>query len=125
VLIADDDPDVREALSALLTDAGYQVTAVHSGRAALAQLCTGEPPGVVLVDFLMPDLNAWELIAEMRRREKLADIPVAGMTGLSSTLAFPLPDARMLRKPIDPASLLALVASLALASPAQPPAERE
>jgi CheY-like chemotaxis protein len=121
VLVADDDPDVRDALTLVLTAAGYEVTAVHSGRAALTQLCQGEPPGLVLVDLLMPDLNAWELIAEMRRREKLADIPVAGMTGLDSPLGFPLPEARMLRKPIDPKSLLALVGSLASPAPTRPP----
>ncbi len=121
VLVADDDPDVRQSISTLLEDAGYKVIAVANGKAALSYLCQNERPAVVLLDVLMPGLNAWELIAEMGRREKLANIPVLGMTGLSSQLGAPVPEARMIRKPFDPAALVALVHALATPGGQTPP----
>ena len=112
VVVVDDDPDVRDALTDLLTSAGYQVVAISRGEAALAHLCQNPPPAAVLVDLLMPGMNAWELLAEMRRRESLSRVPFIAMTGARKEWGSPVPEEMMVRKPIDEARLLQLIGSM-------------
>ena len=112
VLVVDDDPDIREALSDLLGDSGFEVTCSRNGDAALAWLCSHEPPAVVLVDVLMPGMNGWELIGQMRRRDKLSGVPVIALTGLGPQWVCPVPERLVVRKPIDPARLVELVRSV-------------
>ena len=112
VLVIDDDADLRLALSDLLKEAGYEVLCMSSCTTALTHLCHHPPPQVVMVDLLMPGMNAWELVAQMRRRDFLAGVPVIAMTGMPLVLGSPVSDAMTLRKPIDPQHLLGLIRSL-------------
>ena len=105
----DDDASVRASLAEVLDDAGYEVAIVATGNAGLLYLCQNEPPSVVIVDLLLPGLNAWELIAEMRRRERLATVPVLVITGAPASHAAPLSGYRMLQKPLSAEVLLAEV----------------
>ena len=50
VLIVDDEPEVRDAIAAILGDEGYDVRHAADGRAALAEI-DAEPPGVMLLDI--------------------------------------------------------------------------
>lgn len=109
VVVIDDDPDIRAGVSDLLQDAGYQVVCHNSCNTALAHMCQHPPPGLVLVDLLMPGMNAWELVAQMKRRDFLASVPVIAMTGMARPLGSPVSDEKTLRKPIDPARLLDVV----------------
>jgi two-component system, OmpR family, response regulator len=111
ILVVEDDQQLREALDELLTEAGYQVTSVSTGEAALRYLCASNPPpALVLTDLLLPGLNAWELAAEMRRRQKLSHVPLVAMTGASiarnseSQLGQPI-----IAKPFNPEELLAII----------------
>jgi CheY-like chemotaxis protein len=67
ILVVDDDPDLRELLCLLLTDAGYRVTAASDGLAALREV-EREMPGVVLLDMKMPLMDGAQFAAEFRRR---------------------------------------------------------
>jgi DNA-binding response OmpR family regulator len=107
--VVDDDTAVRASLAEVLEDADYEVSALADGNAALLYLCQNEPPSVVLVDLLLPGLNAWELIAEMRRRERLAAVPVLVMTGAPASHTASLPGYRTLQKPLSPQALLAAI----------------
>ena len=57
VLIADDDPIIRETLAVVLTRAGYAVEPVSDGVAALRILSAAVDPMVVVLDVLMPELG--------------------------------------------------------------------
>jgi CheY-like chemotaxis protein len=109
VMVIDDDADLRLALADLLAEAGYEAVCLSSCNAALSHLCQHPPPAVVVVDILMPGMNAWELVAQMRRRSFLAEIPVIAMTGRPLRLGSPVSEAMTLAKPIDPAQLLGLI----------------
>jgi CheY-like chemotaxis protein len=109
VVVIDDDVDTCETVSDLLGQAGYQTVSIRRSSVALAYLCQNPPPAVVLVDLLMPEMNAWELIAQMKRRDGLAKVPVIAMTGLGREWGAPVPEAMVLRKPIDSERLLGLV----------------
>jgi two-component system chemotaxis response regulator CheY len=58
ILVVDDDPDIRDAISETLTMAGYQVETAEHGAAALAAL-DGGLPALVLLDMRMPVLDGW------------------------------------------------------------------
>jgi CheY-like chemotaxis protein len=67
ILLVDDIAYVREALSELLRTAGYQVTAVGSGPAALAEI-DRQGTDLLLTDLYMPEMNGWDLVRAVRAR---------------------------------------------------------
>ena len=60
VLVADDDPDIRDLVSFKLGTAGFEVTAVPDGLAALAA-ARERPPRLVLLDVMMPGLSGLDV----------------------------------------------------------------
>ena len=69
VLVAEDDPDSRELLVALLSGNGAEVTAVSSAREAVAQV-RGRSPDLMIADIGLPDQDGYELIRQVRSLEK-------------------------------------------------------
>jgi CheY-like chemotaxis protein len=81
VLVVDDDLDIREALSEILADRGFQVSCAANGREALTLLrSTTDPPSVILLDLMMPILDGYGFLEEHRNDVSLAVIPVAIIT---------------------------------------------
>jgi CheY-like chemotaxis protein len=79
VLVADDEPSVLEVLEDLLTEYGYEVATVASGRAVLDRLDTF-PADVLLLDIMMPGLSGNDTLAELRTRG--VQIPAIAITGM-------------------------------------------
>ena len=75
VLVADDNSDMREYLTGLLTGAGYTVSTVTDGRHALERI-RAEVPDLVISDVMMPRLNGLELLAILRGEPRTAALPV-------------------------------------------------
>jgi len=75
VLIADDNGDMREYLARLLRTAGYQVTTVTDGQAALEAVRSGAPD-LVISDVMMPRLDGLGLVAALRADARTASVPV-------------------------------------------------
>jgi two-component system nitrogen regulation response regulator NtrX len=78
VLVVDDEPGVREALTAILQDEGYAVSAVESGEDGIGAL-EGAPFDVVLLDVWLPGIDGIETLHEMRERSW--DTPVVMISG--------------------------------------------
>jgi EAL domain-containing protein (putative c-di-GMP-specific phosphodiesterase class I) len=78
VLLADDEPALREVYAALLTDAGYEVATAVDGREAM-ELVSKSDFDVVLSDIAMPGMNGLQLLRAVRQRD--LDVPVVLMTG--------------------------------------------
>jgi CheY-like chemotaxis protein len=76
VLVVDDDDDVRESLTALLTLEGFNAEGVCNGCEALDYLRTHAPPCVIVLDLMMPVMSGAEFRAEQLRDDALARIPV-------------------------------------------------
>jgi CheY-like chemotaxis protein len=112
ILVVDDDADVRDSLADSLRDAGYEVVCLNNGSAALTHLCQNPAPAAVLADMLMPGMNAWELVAQMRRRESLANVPVIVVTGQGPQWGAPVPEKLVVRKPIDTSRLFEVLRSV-------------
>jgi CheY-like chemotaxis protein len=84
ILIVDDEWALAEVLSAILRDEGYCTLIAGNGREAEALLKT-ESVDLVIVDFMMPIMDAPELIAWMKEQAALTSIPVIIMTSLPET----------------------------------------
>jgi signal transduction histidine kinase len=74
VLLADDNSDMREHISHLL-GSRYDIVAVSNGSAALEE-ARRTPPDLVLSDVMMPGLNGFELLKELRADVRLREVPV-------------------------------------------------
>jgi len=82
ILLVEDDPDIQEVTSLLLSDmAGYEVKACSSGREALE--CGPEfAPDLILLDVMMPDLDGKSAFAAFRELAATASTPVIFMTAM-------------------------------------------
>jgi CheY-like chemotaxis protein len=110
VLIVEDDEVIREVLQQLLQYQGYQAqTAVH-GKDALDKLPAVETPALLLMDLMMPIMNGWELLAELRKSDQWRTLPVIILSagGEAQTLLDD-PYVRFLKKPLRMNALLSLV----------------
>jgi DNA-binding NtrC family response regulator len=66
IWIVDDDAAIRELLSFIVTEAGYEVDAFSSGAEVLAR--SGQPPAAVLLDLMMPGVDGVAVLKEINRR---------------------------------------------------------
>jgi two-component system response regulator MprA len=108
VLIVEDHAVTRAGLTTLLGEQGYDVATAAHGRAALDLLRGGLNPDVVLLDMLLPELDGWKFLPELRKTPQ-GSVPVIVMSGigLSQEWAKAAGCADFLRKPFDERALFA------------------
>lgn len=75
ILLADDNADMRHYIRRLLAARGHDVVVVENGEAALAAI-RAEPPELVLSDVMMPRLDGFGLLRELRSDPKTSAIPI-------------------------------------------------
>jgi DNA-binding response OmpR family regulator len=110
ILVVDDEPVNTKLVQFILTEEGYEVTAVDSSRGAYAIL-QKQLPDLILLDVNMPQMNGFDLYRRLHEQEY--DIPVIFVTA-KGELEDKLQGLRMgaddyIVKPFDPAELLARV----------------
>jgi signal transduction histidine kinase/CheY-like chemotaxis protein len=79
ILVVDDDPDVRQLIRRTLEREGYTVAEAEHGRAALEYL-QARAPGLILLDLMMPEMDGFEFVAEVRKRDAWRAIPIVVVT---------------------------------------------
>ena len=82
VVLAEDDPDIRLVARLALKKAGYRVSAVSNGRELLEKVAE-ERPDVILLDWMMPEMDGAEACARLRADPATADLPIIFMTAKS------------------------------------------
>lgn len=80
ILIIDDDSKNIFALSAVLKARKYNCIAALSARKGLEMLAENKNISVVLMDMMMPQMDGYEAIAQIKNDEKLSGIPVIAIT---------------------------------------------
>jgi len=108
VLIVDDDHDIRETLAAIVQNAGCEVATASNGREALDFLRSHAAPTLVLLDLMMPVVDGWQVVAEMRANASMASIPICVIS--AARLGAPGADV-VLEKPLDVDRLMEVVHS--------------
>jgi CheY-like chemotaxis protein len=107
ILVVDDDPGIRDALTLLLEDEGYLVHTAPDGLAAVAVVAR-DSPDLVITDLYMPGLDGVGLIA--RLRSERPDLPIIVV---SAGIRVSPPDGvPFFAKPFDSEHVLATVALL-------------
>jgi CheY-like chemotaxis protein len=78
ILLVDDDAAICETLTEILEDHGCAVTVVSDGRKALDYLRRDDqaPPGMILLDLMMPEMDGLEFLDEYGKDPKLSHVPV-------------------------------------------------
>jgi PAS domain S-box-containing protein len=119
VLVVDDEPDARGLVRRVLEDCGARVVLAASAAEALERVAAG-PPEVVLSDIGMPGQDGYDFMRKLRSLPADA----GGHTPAAALTAFARSEDRMralragyqthIAKPVDPAELVAVVASLAM-----------
>jgi two-component system chemotaxis response regulator CheY len=112
VLVVDDDDAIREALAELLLDEGFAVHLAKNGREALDWLQqTAEPPGVILLDLMMPVMDGRTMLRIRETDPAVRRIPLLVFTAERSSpdLADDQYIDGILTKPIIVEDLLAAV----------------
>jgi len=75
ILIAEDEPDIRELVAFTLRFAGYEVVTAANGEEAL-QLAVRELPDMALMDVRMPRMTGYDACRAMKANPELKDMPV-------------------------------------------------
>lgn len=79
ILTVDDDPVIREVVSAALKETGFEVWAAASGQQALNLLETHGLPHLAVVDIVMPGMDGLELATKL---QEFIDLPIIMLTGV-------------------------------------------
>lgn len=81
ILIVDDNPDIREVLSVLLSSENYEIEEAENGRAAIKKLFNGKNNfDLMILDIMMPDMNGIEVCSKVREKSQ---IPILFLTAKS------------------------------------------
>jgi len=85
ILIVDDVMSNVLLLKILLTKEGFKVDTASGGRECIEKTNAPEPPDLILLDVMMPDLNGFETAKILKADEKTKDIPIIFLTALNSS----------------------------------------
>jgi DNA-binding response OmpR family regulator len=112
IVVADDEPDVRELIAYRLGRSGYEVVEAHDGEEAL-RMALAEPPDLVVLDVMMPKLDGYELTRRLRAEEATRRVPVILLTARAQeddvSQGFAAGADDYLKKPFNPDELVARV----------------
>ncbi len=120
ILIVDDDPDILDGITAVLETQPYRLATARDGKKCM-EMIAQQVPDLLILDLLMPRLDGWGVIREMRGDPNYADVPIMVLTTvvedasrrryeLETGLAMDVQD--YVQKPVAPAELLRRVRAL-------------
>jgi PAS domain S-box-containing protein len=106
LLVIDDDETVREILEAYLSKVGYQVIGADSGPEGI-KLARQMRPDAITLDVMMPGMDGWEVLSQLKAEPELAHIPVIMLTMTEEKdIGYSLGAAEYLTKPITRTELI-------------------
>ena len=136
ILVVDDEPDVRNFLTACIEDAGFQVDSAVDGQDALEKI-EKELPDLMTLDMVMPRKSGIELIRTLRKNDDWAGLPVIVITAharnefasedIKSFNAFTsgLKPRRTIEKPVTPEVLVKTICDILQVEPDVPEPPKE
>ncbi|HPS68807.1 MAG TPA: response regulator [Holophaga sp.] len=109
ILMIDDDPSLRDALSRMLAKDGFQIALANNGLDGL-KLAKSLLPRLITLDIAMPGCDGWEVLTRLKADPELKHIPVVVITILDDRAkGFALEASDYLQKPVSRERLLAVV----------------
>ena len=109
VLVVDDEIGIVRLIQVNLERNGYEVETASNGTEALAKIRQNRP-NLLVLDVMMPEMNGFELLTNIRRDPGLADLPVIMLTAKTQDAdifkGYQLQADMYLTKPFNPAELI-------------------
>ena len=122
ILVVEDEKDVREMIRLNLKAAGFDVVEAGNGAEALA-LAKNDPPKVIILDLMMPEMSGIEVCRALRRNPSTSRIPVLMLTAKSTeedkVVGFEVGADDYVTKPFSPRELVLRVRAVARRQPDQ------
>lgn len=123
VLYIEDDSEMIDLVSLIIGRRGYEVVGAHGGREGL-DLAQQNPPDLILLDLMMPDLDGWDVYKQLKAIESTQNIPVIIITAKSQAIdrVLGLHIAKVddyISKPFRPKELLDSIEKILSANPQQ------
>ena len=113
ILVADDEDRIRKLVGDFLTRSGYEVTEAADGGEALRLALSDPQPDLVILDVMMPVLDGWSVLTEIRRHGNLPVILLTAKSTENDQLGgFRLGADDYITKPFSPSLLVARVEAL-------------
>jgi CheY-like chemotaxis protein/anti-sigma regulatory factor (Ser/Thr protein kinase) len=120
VLVIDDDPVQRDLIERFLSKEGFCVRSATGGEAGL-RLARQSRPVAITLDVMMPEMDGWSVLAELKADPELRDIPVIMLTMVDDPeRGFTLGAADYATKPVDRTRLSQLLKKYTCANPPCP-----
>ena len=79
ILVVDDDPDILDGILMILDSQDYRLRTARDGVMCLEEL-SKETPDLLILDLLMPRMDGWGVIREVRNNPRYADMPIMILT---------------------------------------------
>ncbi|HET6628288.1 MAG TPA: response regulator [Woeseiaceae bacterium] len=109
VLVIDDDPAVRDLVSRYLVKEGFRVQAAETGEEGL-EIARRTHPEAITLDLLMPGIDGWSVLTQLKADPGLANIPVVIVTILDNNeTGYTTGAADYLTKPVDQQRLVEII----------------
>lgn len=114
ILLVDNDADFCEVIAEILRDDGHSVTCAENGSSAFERLRGDPTPDVILLNLVMPVMNGWAFLSELRQDARWSGIPVVLLSGVGNVgaEADALGVAGYITKPIEVKNLKECIARL-------------
>jgi CheY-like chemotaxis protein len=106
ILVAEDDPFVRDMAVTQLEDAGFEVIEAANGGQALKLLQNRDTVDALMTDIRMPEASGWEVAKAYR--EHFPDLPVIYVTGYAEQMQ-PVPGGIIISKPYKLSQVIGLL----------------
>lgn len=121
ILCIEDHPEMIDLIRLILERRGFQVEGAVSGREGIEAMMQN-PPDLVLLDLMMPDVDGWEVYRQIKAREVLKNIPIIVVTakaqGIDRVLGLHIAGVDdYITKPFGPRELVESVERILGASP--------
>lgn len=120
ILIVDDDPDILEGILTILETQPYRLATARDGKKCM-ELISQDVPDLLILDLLMPRMDGWGVIRELRSEPRYTNVPIMVLTTviedasrhryeLETGMAMDVQD--YIQKPTKPADLIQRVEKL-------------
>lgn len=104
ILLVEDSESIRSTLKLALELEGYQIQEATDGVEALKILTNSPAPDLILLDMLMPNMNGWEFVEEIKKdsQSPLSKIPIVAVTATSEKVQrIPKQIENVIKKPVQ------------------------
>ncbi|GAB4504802.1 MAG: hypothetical protein Fur0043_17960 [Anaerolineales bacterium] len=85
ILCIEDEPEMIDLIRLILSRRGFEVEGAAGGKEGLEKV-RQNPPDLVLLDLMMPDMDGWEVYQQMKAGEKTRNIPVIVVTAKAQSI---------------------------------------